>query len=489
MRPIMFVGTGSDVGKSILTAAFCRILKQDGFAPAPFKAQNMSLNSYATPEGLEIGRAQAVQAEACGIACSVEMNPVLLKPTTNVASQVVLNGKPLGNRTAGDYFMKTDRKMLFSEAMKSWNRLNDKFHPIVMEGAGSISELNLRDKDITNMRVACETRAATFLVADIDRGGVFASVYGSIKLLPPEEQDLIEGIIINKFRGDMRLFDEGRQIIEELTGKPVLGVIPQYSNIHIEDEDAVPLAQKNHLPEKGKINIAVVRVPRMSNFTDFNLIEQLEGVHIFYTEKPSDLAAAEIVLIPGSKNTIDDLIHLNQTGMTDAILAARNAGKGVYGICGGYQMMGLRIEDPEAIEGNTLEIEGLGLLPVVTRITSEKVTEQRLFALHKEEAAECMGYEIHMGTSESTEEDKPVAWFEDGQTDGYKVDEKCWGSYLHGILDNQKVVDAIIQACCPGNEVLVPDYLTFKEQQYDKLADVVRASVNMGLFYKAVKQD
>ncbi len=248
----MFVGTGSDVGKSIITAGFCRILKQDGYRPAPFKAQNMSLNSYATPEGLEIGRAQAVQAEAAGIACRSEMNPVLLKPTGDQHSQVVLNGRPIGNQSAKTYFLETDRDYLFNQAMKAWHYLNGKYHPMVMEGAGSISELNLRDKDITNMRIARETGAATFLVADIDRGGVFASVYGSVMLLPPEERDLIAGIIINKFRGDMSLFDEGRKIMEEITGKPVVGVIPYFHNIRIEDEDAVPLALKRHHPFREK---------------------------------------------------------------------------------------------------------------------------------------------------------------------------------------------------------------------------------------------
>jgi adenosylcobyric acid synthase len=240
----MFVGTGSDVGKSIINAAFCRIFKQDGYSPAPFKAQNMSLNSFATTEGLEIGRAQAVQAEAAGIPCSVDMNPILLKPLSNMNAQVVLNGKPLGNKSAQEYFLGTDREFLFNEAMKAFSRLEEKFNPIVVEGAGSISEINLRDKDITNMRVAIEKNADVYLVADIDRGGVFASVYGTIQLLTKEEKKQLKGIIINKFRGDIKLFEEGKKMMEELCKLPVVGIVPYYNNIIIEDEDSVVLDKK-----------------------------------------------------------------------------------------------------------------------------------------------------------------------------------------------------------------------------------------------------
>jgi adenosylcobyric acid synthase len=254
----MFVGTGSDVGKSIINAAFCRIFKQDGYSPAPFKAQNMSLNSFATTEGLEIGRAQAVQAEAAGIPCSVDMNPILLKPLSNMNAQVVLNGKPLGNKSAQEYFLGTDREFLFNEAMKAFSRLEEKFNPIVVEGAGSISEINLRDKDITNMRVAIEKNADVYLVADIDRGGVFASVYGTIQLLTKEEKKQLKGIIINKFRGDIKLFEEGKKMMEELCKLPVVGIVPYYNNIIIEDEDSVVLDKKLRQKQEGKVNIAVV---------------------------------------------------------------------------------------------------------------------------------------------------------------------------------------------------------------------------------------
>ncbi|WP_027585502.1 cobyric acid synthase [Prolixibacter bellariivorans] len=488
LKPLMFVGTGSDVGKSIITAGFCRILKQDGYRPAPFKAQNMSLNSYATPEGLEIGRAQAVQAEAAGIACRSEMNPVLLKPTGDQHSQVVLNGRPIGNQSAKTYFLETDRDYLFNQAMKAWHYLNGKYHPMVMEGAGSISELNLRDKDITNMRIARETGAATFLVADIDRGGVFASVYGSVMLLPPEERDLIAGIIINKFRGDMSLFDEGRKIMEEITGKPVVGVIPYFHNIRIEDEDAVPLALKRHHPVQGKINVAVVLFPRMANFTDFSLLEQISRVNLYFTHDISAIREADMVILPGSKNTIDDLLYLKSTGMADELVKAAQNGKPLYGICGGYQMMGTEIHDPDGVEGKVRSVKGLEILPVTTTLTGEKITRQRRFAYREGKALTNSGYEIHMGETVLSG-GKPVAWFEDGTHDGCLLNEHCWGSYLHGIFDNREVVEQILKTVSPGFSEPIPDYLAFKEEQYDKLATHIREHVDMDQFYRLITHE
>ena len=484
----MFVGTGSDVGKSIITAGFCRILKQDGFRPVPFKAQNMSLNSYATPEGLEIGRAQAVQAEAAGIACRSEMNPVLLKPTGDQHSQVVLNGKPIGNQSAKAYFLETDRDYLFNQAMKAWHYLDANYHPMVIEGAGSISELNLRDKDITNMRIARETGAATFLVADIDRGGVFASVYGSVMLLPPEERDLIAGIIINKFRGDMSLFDEGRKMMEEITGKPVIGVIPYFRDIRIEDEDAVPLSMKKQQLAEGKINVAVILLPRMANFTDFNLLDQIKGVNLFFTHENSSVHDADIIILPGSKNTIDDLLYLKSTGMADELVKAVQKGKPLYGICGGYQMMGTEIHDPDGVEGNVRSVEGLGILPVTTTLTGEKVTRQRRFAYREGKAITNSGYEIHMGET-VVNGGKPVACFEDGTHDGCLLNERCWGSYLHGIFDNREVVEQVLNLVSPGFPEQIPDYLAFKEEQYDKLAAHIRKHTDMELFYRLVSNE
>ena len=328
----MFVGTCSDAGKSILNTAFCRIFKQDGYRPAPFKAQNMSLNSYSTPEGGEIGRAQAVQAEACGILPHTDMNPVLLKPSTDQTSQVILNGKAVGNISAREYFRSGNKTQLFTEAVKAFHRLEENYNPIVLEGAGSISELNLRDRDITNMRMAKEVDAATYLVADIDRGGVFASVYGSVMLLPEEERCLIKGIIINKFRGDVSLFEEGRQIIRELTGVPVVGVIPYYKDIHIEEEDSVALEVKASAAVAGKINVAVIRLPRMSNFTDFNALERDGRFHLYYTDKAEEIGKADVIILPGTKSTIADLQAIYANGVAEAVVKAFRKKKKVFHI-------------------------------------------------------------------------------------------------------------------------------------------------------------
>ena len=294
----MFAGTGSDVGKSIIVTAFCRIFKQDGYRPAPFKAQNMALNSYATPEGLEIGRAQAVQAEAAGIPCHTDMNPLLLKPQSDHTSQVVLNGKPIGNRNAYDYFRKEGREELRKEVHEAFNRLSVRYNPIVMEGAGSLAEINLRETDLVNMSMAMYAEADVILVGDIDRGGVFASVYGSLMLLTPEERKRVKGILINKFRGDIRLFESGVKMLEELCGIPVLGVIPYYKDIYIEEEDSVALAMKAVRTVQGKVNIAVVLLRHLSNFTDFNVLEQDSRVHLFYTNNVDELNKADIILIP-----------------------------------------------------------------------------------------------------------------------------------------------------------------------------------------------
>ena len=369
LRPIMFVGTCSDAGKSVINAAFCRIFKQDGYQPAPFKAQNMSLNSYSTPEGGEMGRAQVVQAEACGISPHTDMNPILLKPTNDKSSQVVLNGKPVGNMSAKDYFgIQNQKEELFKEAIEAFKRLEARYNPIVLEGAGSIYDLNLRDRDITNMRMAIAAGASTYLVADIDRGGVFGSVYGTITLLRPEERALMKGVIINKFRGDASLFEEGRRLLKELTGIPVVGVIPWFRDIKIEEEDSVALDMKNNTYKDGKINVAIILLKRMSNFTDFDVLEMDPRFNPYYTNNIDEIEKADIILLPGSKNTLSDLQSLRANGIAMAIIRAHKAGKKVIGICGGYQMMGVRLEDPESIEGNIPAIPGLGLLPQCTVI-------------------------------------------------------------------------------------------------------------------------
>ncbi|MBN2597741.1 MAG: cobyric acid synthase [Marinifilaceae bacterium] len=487
LRPLMFVGTGSDVGKSIVNTGFCRILKQDGYQPAPFKAQNMSLNSFATPEGFEIGRAQAVQAEACGLACHTDMNPVLLKPTNDKSSQVVLNGKPIGTQTAVEYFMGNNKLALFEEAKSAFHRLNEKYNPVVLEGAGSISELNLKTRDITNMRMAIEANAVTYLIADIDKGGVFASIYGSIQLLDEDERNQIKGIIINKFRGDIKLFEQGKKIIEDLTGKPVIGILPYFKDIHIEEEDSVSLGKKSKTSSKGKINCAVVILPRMANFTDFDVLEHDPRVHLFYTNNPSEIETADIIILPGSKNTISDLQELKQNGVALSIVKAHKNGKKVIGICGGYQMMGEKISDPLQIEGNIKCIAGLGILPVETTITNIKLTEQCTFKFRNSNK-ECSGYEIHMGETIAAQNNTPLCILSNGKTDGYFLNQNCWGSYIHGILDNKIVVQHLLSGFNLEQEIDF-NYQEFKENQYDKLANLIRENIDMDLFYAHLKED
>ena len=493
LHPIMFAGTGSDVGKSIIAAAFCRIFKQDGYCPAPFKAQNMALNSYATPEGLEIGRAQAVQAEAAGVPCHTDMNPLLLKPQSDHTSQVVLNGKPIGNRPAYDYFRKEGREELRKEVYAAFDRLSARYNPVVMEGAGSLAEINLRETDLVNMPMAIHAGADVILVGDIDRGGVFASVYGSLMLLTPEERKHVKGILINKFRGDIRLFEPGIKMLEELCGIPVLGVVPYYKDIYIEEEDSVSLAMKSVHAMQGKVNVAVVLLRHLSNFTDFNVLERDPRVHLFYTNNVDELEKADIILLPGSKSTLDDLYELRRNGVAGAIVRARRRGATIMGICGGYQMMGQQILDPEHVEGDLEALPGLGLLPMVTRMSGEKVTRQIKFTLSGSSSDRMEGYEIHMGVTTPVEGETvcPLNRLEDGSMDGCRVDEKCMGTYIHGILDNVSFIDFLLKPYAHQltEEAETFNYQTYKEQQYDKLADHVRAHVNIPLVYQILTED
>lgn len=493
LHPIMFAGTGSDVGKSIIAAAFCRIFKQDGYCPAPFKAQNMALNSYATPEGLEIGRAQAVQAEAAGVPCHTDMNPLLLKPQSDHTSQVVLNGKPIGNRPAYDYFRKEGREELRKEVYAAFDRLSARYNPVVMEGAGSLAEINLRETDLVNMPMAIHAGADVILVGDIDRGGVFASVYGSLMLLTPEERKHVKGILINKFRGDIRLFEPGIKMLEELCGIPVLGVVPYYKDIHIEEEDSVSLAMKSVHAMQDKVNVAVVLLRHLSNFTDFNVLERDPRVHLFYTNNVDELEKADIILLPGSKSTLDDLYELRRNGVAGAIVRARRRGATIMGICGGYQMMGQQILDPEHVEGDLEALPGLGLLPMVTRMSGEKVTRQIKFRLSGSSSDRMDGYEIHMGVTTPVEGETvcPLNRLEDGSMDGCRVDEKCMGTYIHGILDNASFIDFLLKPYAHQltEEAETFNYQAYKEQQYDKLADHVRAHVNIPLVYQILTED
>ena len=470
LHPLMFVGTGSDVGKSILAAAFCRIFRQDGYAPAPFKAQNMALNSYATPDGFEIGRAQAVQAEAAGIPCETDMNPLLLKPSSDHTSQVVLHGKPLGNQHAYDYWRRGTSDIDYrKEVCQAFDRLASRFNPIVMEGAGSISEINLRDTDLVNLPMARHAKADVILVGDIDRGGVFASVYGSIALQTPEDRKLIKGIIINKFRGDMRLFDEGRQMLEDLCGVPVLGVVPYYKDIYIDEEDSVALEQKRRQLIAGKLNVAVVLLRHISNYTDFDTLERHPRVNLFYTNNISDLEQADIIIVPGTKSTLDDLMELRRNGCAQAIVRAHRDGKMVIGICGGYQMLGISVDDPDGVEGSIASLPGLGLLPIHTTMSAEKTTRQVSFQFNGQS---CQGYEIHQGVSDTEETIM--------QTD------HCIGTYIHGFLDNQSVIDYLLGTKQP---VAAQDADSFKNEQYNKLAAHVRQYVDIPRIYEILSHD
>ncbi|HAP60920.1 MAG TPA: cobyric acid synthase, partial [Cytophagales bacterium] len=477
MRPIMLVGTGSDVGKSWITTGICRWLKNQGYTPAPFKAQNMSLNSFSTPDGLEIGRAQAVQAEACKLPPQVEMNPILLKPSSVNKSQVVLYGKPVGNQTAREYFA-NDKSHLFEEAKKAFRTLNETYNPVVMEGAGSISELNLKHRDIVNMRMAQAANACVYLVGDIDRGGIFGSVYGTIQLLEPWERKLVKGIIVNKFRGDASLFEEGKKMLEQITDTPVLGVLPYTTDIVLEEEDSVALDQRNRTATPDMLNVAVVHLNYMSNYTDFQALEQEPLINLYYTRDHAELRKADVIILPGSKNTIEDLVSLQADGVTE-IIRERYGAVPILGICGGYQMMGNWIEDPHGVESDRGKVAGLGLFDIGTTLTQEKTTVQQAFTF-KDQLEACIGYEIHMGETQVPEGKhlNRVA----GKLEGYFDGDKSWGTYFHGILDNPVVINELLHLKFPHAQA--QDYRAFKEAQYDKLADWIDQHLDMEAILK-----
>lgn len=494
LHPIMFAGTGSDVGKSVVAAGFCRIFKQDGYCPAPFKAQNMALNSYATPDGLEIGRAQAVQAEAAGLSPHTDMNPLLLKPQTDKTCQVVLNGRPIGNRDAYSYFNPKGRDVLRNEVNAAFDRLNSRYNPVVMEGAGSISEINLRETDLVNMPMAMYAGADVILVADIDRGGVFASAYGSVMLQRPEERKRIKGILINKFRGDIRLFEPGVKMIEELCGVPVIGVLPYFKDIFVEEEDNLQLASKaRHAAGNGKVSVAVVLLRHISNFTDFNMLERDSRVNLYYADSAEDISKADIIIIPGSKSTLADLSLLRKSGMAQAIIKAAESGKTVVGICGGYQMMGTMISDPEGIEGSISGMPGLELLPMHTVMNREKTTKQVRFGLNGSGSCDMEGYEIHNGHTEADSGGsiRPLCTRQDGTRDGCIAGERCMGTYIHGILDNSEFVDFLLSPYTQEehSKSETDNWKEFKDEQYDKLADLIRRNVDMKLVYEILQND
>lgn len=475
----MLQGTGSHVGKSLLTAALCRILVQEGYSVAPFKAQNMALNSFVTPDGLEIGRAQALQAEACGIEPEIEMNPILLKPAGEMSAQVVVMGKPLAHMTAREY-----REYYLDKALplvkQALNSLMQRFDVVVMEGAGSPVEINLRDRDIVNMAAVKLANAPVLLVGDIDRGGVFASLYGTMELLPREERGLVRGIIVNKFRGDLSLFADGVAMLEGLTHKPVLGVIPFLPHLSLDEEDSVALEDYSHTTTDAAITIAVPRLPRLSNFTDFAPLGRENGVRVIYTTKPGDILNADAVVLPGTKNTAADFRFLQATGLTESIATAALRGVCIVGICGGYQMLGERIYDPDGVEGADAFVDALGLLPVTTVFRKTKRTVRSVAQCNLPFYSGIVhGYEVHMGESSAL---GTPAFAIDGKCDGC-VQGEIWGTYIHGVFDNDEFRHSFINYL-RNKKGLAPlsapfHYQAFRVAELDRLAAHVRAHLDV----------
>lgn len=493
-RAIMVQGTMSNVGKSLIAAGLCRIFKQDGHKVAPFKSQNMALNSFITEEGLEMGRAQVMQAEAAGIAPSVLMNPVLLKPTNDIGSQVIVNGEVAGVMSAREYF--SYREKLVPEILKAYRTLSSQNDIIVLEGAGSPAEINLKG-DIVNMGMAKMVNAPVLLVGDIDRGGVFAQLIGTVDLLEEDERSFVKGLIINKFRGDKSLLDPGIRMLEDKCHIPVAGVAP-YLDIQVEDEDSLTERfDKNQ--EIGVIDIAVIRVPRISNFTDFNPFENIPGVSLRYVRHPYELKDPDMVILPGTKNTMEDLRWMRETGMEAAVLKEANKGKFIFGICGGYQMLGETLSDPYGVEAGG-SMKGMGLLPMDT-IFAEKKTRTRVHGIFQDlsgiweplSGKAIEGYEIHMGESVPKEGLLAASQVEDHVSGTSKMEgaffKNICGTYVHGVFDTEAAAEAMVAAIGKKKGVDVSgmtgmDFAAFKETQYDILAAELRKHLNMEMIYE-----
>lgn len=502
-KVIMIQGTMSNAGKSLIAAGLCRIFKQDGYRVAPFKSQNMALNSFITKEGLEMGRAQVMQAEAAGIEPMVCMNPILLKPTNHTGSQVIVNGEVLGNMRAKDYF--SFKKQLIPDIKKAFRKLEEYADIIVIEGAGSPAEINLKENDIVNMGMAEMVDAPVLLVGDIDRGGVFAQLLGTLMLLTDGEKERVKGLVINKFRGDKSILDPGIDMLEEKGNVPVAGVVP-YMELSLEDEDS--LTERFDKKKEGLIDIAVIRYPRISNFTDFNVFEQMPEVTVRYVTSISELHHPDLIFLPGSKNTMGDLKWLRQSGLEAAVKKLAQDIP-VFGICGGYQMLGCQIEDPEGVEEGGC-LRGMELLPVSTLIRQEKKRCQTEGVLGDLPGAlSCLsgcryeGYEIHMGqtvhttASQNQQEGTPACSAENGAADTagpiLSNGRNVYGSYIHGLFDQAKMAEAILQTLAKKKGVSLGDgtfldYQAFKQIQYDKLADTLRVYLNMEEIYGMLRE-
>lgn len=504
-KNIMVQGTASSVGKSIINAGLCRILYEDGLKVAPFKSQNMSLNSYITEEGLEMGRAQVVQSEAAGIKPVAAMNPILLKPTGEKKCQVIFNGEIYGDFSAAEY--QKEKKYLKEKVKEIYENLDNKFDVIVLEGAGSPAEINLRADDLVNMGMAELVDAPVILVGDIDKGGVFASIYGTIKLLKEEEQKRIKGVIINKFRGDVEILKPGLKMLEDLIDIPVLGVVP-YTKLRIDDEDSVSIDNFEKVEKsENDIVIKIIRLPFMSNFTDFNILFSLDNVNISYTSNPKELNDADMVIIPGSKSTIDDLMFLKENGFKEKLIVLERKGVNIFGICGGFQMLGQKLLNNLKIEGDIEEVEGLGLLDIVTEFKPEKIRTQVKAKIKEDnkllsgcEGITIEGYEIHMGvTREVHEEAKAFVEIydclgnSDSRVEGYRNENKnVYGTYIHGIFDSLEFTNKILNNIRKDKSIEVcenKEYATFnelKEREYTKLSNILRDSLDMEKIYRII---
>ena len=479
-------GSGSDVGKSVVAAALCRIFSDLGIKVAPFKSQNMSNNSYVTIDGGEMGRAQVVQAECARIEPHVDMNPLLLKPSANCRSQQILHGEVLGEFSSAEF--RSDRSKIFEKLKESLHRLRSDYDLVVIEGAGSCAEVNLRDYDLANFRTAMECNAPVLLVADIDRGGVFAQVTGTLELLEPDERELVKGIVINRFRGDPKLFEDGIAFLEKKTGLPVVGLIPYYEGIEIDPEDSLPLEHVTDPPNllrDGAINIAVVRVPRISNFTDFLPLSRQPAVNLSYLTRQRKLDGLDLLILPGTKNVLADLEWLKKSGWADEIKKfAKNSGR-VCGICGGYQMLGNAVTDPHCVEGGG-QAAGLGLLNVSTELQKQK-TLTRVSGKWIENEIPVKGYEIHMGqTAEGKNVTPVIALASSGngsRVDGSRSDDgRVWGTYLHGIFDSSGFRKFYLRSISPSVEPRLMedrDEYGYRQRQYDLLADHFRAYLDV----------
>ncbi len=479
-KAIMIQGTTSNAGKSLITAGLCRIFKQDGYKVAPFKSQNMALNSFITNDGYEMGRAQVMQAEACGVAPDVRMNPILLKPTSDKGSQVIVNGEVRGNMAAKDYFAhKTD---LIPEIMKAYDSLAQDYDIIVIEGAGSPAEINLKQQDIVNMGMARMAKAPVLIAGDIDRGGVFAALAGTMLLLTDDEKAMVKGTIINKFRGDVSILEPGLRMLEDIINVPTIGVVP-YLNIEVDDEDS--LTDKfSYAKKDALIDIAVIRLPRISNFTDFNALSYMDGVCLRYVSSVNELGNPDLLILPGTKNTMADLLWLRQSGLETCIMKYAHTGKPIIGICGGYQMLGLSISDPYGVEHGG-EMAGLGLLEHKTVFEKQKTRTQVHGNLSEVSGifsglsgAQYVGYEIHMGVSDNS--------------NNIVNHENVYGTYLHGIFDKESVSKEIVLSLLKEkgldfSNIKAFDIDEFKQTQYDILADSLRKSLDMEAIYKILE--